>query len=138
MNKVNELAEQAIEKHNKYMEALRDNHEMINDLWKAVSHISFTTFDINSNSLDLFFTGKVEDLNTVWKALRARGYAPSDRPPADKRLSTFSTFWNHEERISIYMHFSSSQCKMIQTGTEMVEKPVYEVQCESELAELGV
>lgn len=84
-------------------------------------------FDIRYGSIDIAFTGDGARLAEVWAALRQSGYKPSSRP--EKGATAFSAFWNREEFAKIWMNFSSSVCRRVQIGTQMVETPIYETQC---------
>lgn len=91
-------------------------------------------FDTNSCSADFSFTGTGEQLRQVWVILRRAGYEPSCRPTAGS--TGHSCFWrppagDHGD-IQLWMSFTSSICKRVQTGIRVVPEhtePVFEVQC---------
>jgi hypothetical protein len=88
-------------------------------------------FSAASSSIDLQFTGTADLLAKVWVVLRRHGFKPGNRPKAGE--PSYSTYWTPraqpEGMASIWMYFTSSVCKRVQTGTKMVETPVYETQC---------
>ena len=95
-------------------------------------------FDANSSlSIEIPFTGDGDRLTEVWGLLRRAGWKLiSDHPK--KGDTSFSGIWTHQSdsRLGdLYMWFSSTACRRVQVGVQMVEQPVYEVQC-GELPEL--
>lgn len=115
-------------------------------LFAALEEIEEVTLGMGTyaDCVHLSFSGDVALLRKVWFILRQHGYQPSHRPTEEDRAS-FHTFWRKDEQVAIWMSFSSSHCKLVKTGTRMVEEPVYEVHCgdnpiaaPSVLAELGV
>ena len=93
------------------------------------------TFSLSDGDVNVAFTGDGPKLTEVWKALRAAGYQPNNRPK--KGESTFYSHWFQEGYSTVWMNFSSSVCRRVQVGTKMVEQPIYEVQC-GELPEIEV
>jgi len=91
------------------------------------------SFSLSDGDVNVYFTGDGHKLAEVWKALRQAGYETTARPK--KGDSTFYAHWNLEGYSTIWMNFSSSVCRRVQVGTQMVEQPIYEVQC-GELPEL--
>lgn len=90
-------------------------------------------FSLVDGDIDLSFAGDGPKLSEVWKALRAAGYQPNNRP--EKGKSSFYTHWHHEGYSTVWMNFSSTVCRRVQVGTKTVEQPIYEVQC-GELPEI--
>lgn len=86
-------------------------------------------FDANATGypIDVRFAGDGDKLGQVWGLLRRAGYVTTNRP--EKGDTQFSALWNHPEYAGIYMMFSSTLCRRVQVGVQMVEQPVYEVQC---------
>lgn len=91
-------------------------------------------FDLsNSDSINLNFAGDGRKLGEVWGLLRKAGYKPNAHPK--KGDTSFYTFWTHDEHAKIWLNFTSTMCRRVQVGTQMVEQPIYEIQC-GELPEL--
>lgn len=84
-------------------------------------------FSFREGDINLSFTGDGARLGEVWAELRRSGYAPNCRPK--KGDATFYTHWLKEGMATFWMSFSSSVCRRVQVGTQMVEQPIYETQC---------
>ena len=84
--------------------------------------------DINTQTLDLSYSGDKFVLQGIFKALRTLGYQTDKRP--EENASDFRSYWRHPESdMRIYLAFSSTVCKRIKVGTKMVEQDVYETVC---------
>lgn len=89
---------------------------------------------VDSRSIDVKFAGDGRKLGEVWSLLRRAGWGdPSSRP--EKGATAYNAFWHHAELPRIWLCFSATACRRVQVGVQMVEQPVYEVQC-GELPEL--
>lgn len=91
----------------------------------------------SSSCIDIRFTGDGTRLAEVWGLLRRAGWKLASSPPK-KGDTTFNGIWTHQSdsRLgNLYMGFSSTACRRVQVGVQMVEQPIYEVQC-GELPEL--
>ena len=84
-------------------------------------------FSLSDGDINLAFTGDGQRLGQVWGELRRNGYTPSSHPT--KGSSQFYTHWLKDGCSTIWMNFSSTMCRRVQVGTQMVEQPIYEVQC---------
>ena len=87
--------------------------------------------DINVayKSLDVNIAGNKDTLLSVYRIMRQNGYKPNSRPEAG--AATYSAYWDNPnaEAPRLWIYFTSTVCHRVQTGTKMVEVPVYEVQC---------
>lgn len=110
-------------------------HE-IKELARTLEPLAEWVMDIafdGTSSIDVSVSGNKHAFNGVWKALRQDGWEPNQRPDGDK-ISSFTTFFNKEDtKIRIWFSYSSTVCKRVKVGTEMVERPVYETVCEDTL-----
>ncbi len=91
----------------------------------------------SSSSIEIPFTGDGDRLAEVWGLLRRAGWKLASNPPK-KGDTSFSGIWAHQsdKRLAdLWVSFTSTACRRVQIGTQMVEQPVYEVQC-GELPEL--
>lgn len=80
-------------------------------------------------SFDVSLTGNKEDLNTLFRILRAEGWEPSSRP--EEPASYWSSFWHKEGlNLLVWTSFSSTVCKRVKIGTETKEVDIYEVRCD--------
>ena len=135
-----EMIVAANEWHRARIAALEESRWVINSLElalrdSAVEAYRFQLSTSQATELDLSITGERRVFDRVWRALRANGFVPDTRPKGKEPV--FTTWWRSKSHsVTIWMYFSSSECKMVRTGTKMVEQPVYEVQCTSELGEL--
>lgn len=84
-------------------------------------------FSLADGDINLSFAGDGRRLGQVWGELRRNGYAPNAHPK--KGESQFYTHWHKEGFSTVWMSFSSTMCRRVQVGTQMVEQPIYEVQC---------
>lgn len=84
-------------------------------------------FDIRYGSMDLYFSGDGRRLGSVWGELRRSGFECGSRPK--KGDTSFTGFFRKEGFPHIYLSFSSTLCKRVQVGTQLVEQPIYETQC---------
>jgi len=94
--------------------------------------------DANSTAcIEIPFTGNGERLAEVWGLLRRAGWKLASNPPK-KDDTTFNGIWAHQSDkrfADLWVSFTSTSCRRVQIGTQLVEQPVYEVQC-GELPEL--
>ena len=86
--------------------------------------------DSRAVCVDGALTGDRALLAQVWKILRAAGYRPTERVPRTVALTNFSTYWQRGDEPRLWLYFSSTVCRLVQVGTETVEKPIYRVTCE--------
>lgn len=84
-------------------------------------------FSLSDGDMNLSFTGDGPRLGKVWGELRRAGWAPNTHPK--KGESNFYTHWTKAGCATLWMNFTSSVCRRVQVGTQMVEQPIYEVQC---------
>lgn len=137
MSKTRKMIADLNEQFEKKLALLEANQLLIDGVVSDCQSIEFTNFEL-TDTLDICFTGKAADLTCIWKALRKRGFKPDSNVEEGRKVS-FHTFWRSEDTpLVIWLYFTSKECKIVQIGTKMVEQAVYEVQCDSELAELGV
>jgi hypothetical protein len=141
ISKVNQLIQEHIKKHEETLVMLRASSALINKLHKELEAAGAVISEFNAsdcrNEFNLSFSGTAGAFKQIWAFLRKEGYKPGSRPE-EIRLSSFCTWWYKEESMQIWFSFSSTQCKVVKVGTKMVEQAVYETQCDSALAELGV
>ena len=85
-----------------------------------------------SSSLDISVAGDHNVFKGMWSAMRKLGYDCSSRPTEKIFSSWQGWFYNHdqEDRLPVYISFSSTKCTRKKIGTKMVEQPVYETVCE--------
>ena len=104
--------------------------QTLTTLSKAAVQHSF----LASSCLHLNVTGDKHKLEAIWSALRKLGYEPpAERPKAN--TPQFSGHFHHVSGATVFLYFTSTSCRVVRTGSKMVEAPVYEVVCgETELA----
>jgi hypothetical protein len=81
-------------------------------------------------SLDYSFAGDRNLLVEVIRALRTSGWH-SHNPKPEPDATTYYAWFNHKTAATrLWINFTSTQCKRVQIGTQLVEQPVYKVVCE--------
>lgn len=86
------------------------------------------TFGPCESSLDIRIATDKATLNAIVQVLRKQGFSPDSRPSEGD--TTWSSYWSHQvTAANIWFSFSSTECKRVKVGTEMVEQTVYETQC---------
>ena len=97
-------------------------------LFRALEELELEPrFDLDDGSISLSFAGDGPKLTVVWRLLRRHGYNTHSRPK--KGDTTFYSFWECEGQARIFLNFTSSVCRRVQVGTQMVEQPIFETQC---------
>lgn len=71
-------------------------------------------------------TGDKEKFLKLVRIHRKHGFKPT---MPEKGATTAMWFATHED-VQFFVQFTSTVCKRVQTGTKMVEQPIYETQCE--------
>ena len=106
-------------RHNQSAEKFRATIQARPELFADIEALDIDVrFDYQGGSIDLAFAGSGEKLGKVWGLLRRAGYSTSSRPKAGD--PSFSAFWAAPGDLSkIWLQFSSTVCKRIQTGTKM-------------------
>lgn len=98
------------------------------ELFRALEELDIEPgFSLDNDYVNISFAGDGKKLGEVWGLFRRHGYSTGGRPK--KGDTTFYAFWTCEGHAKLFMMFSSTLCKRVQTGTEMKEVPVYETQC---------
>jgi hypothetical protein len=84
-----------------------------------------------SDSLDVRLVGDAKVLAAAVRILRTSGFDTGAKRPA-KGDTTWTAFFKRDGlALAVYFSFSSSVCRRVQTGTTMVEQPVFETVCDS-------
>ncbi len=131
------MMEDAIKKnksdHKERMKFLKNHKEeffrVANGLIVIQEWIMRFSFDVAS--LDIHISGDHHAFKGMFSALRKLGYNCESRP-MDKTMASWSCWWYHEDKDkhpSLWVSFGSTKCTRIQTGTKMVEQPIYETVC---------
>ena len=107
-------------KHTKHYEHLLAELDMLDHFGTGVC--------VASNTFDIRFTGPKQHLIEVFKVLRREGY--NSEVKAKEGEPSYSAFWTHKNRPSIWVSFSSKSCRRVKIGTKMVEQDVYETVCD--------
>lgn len=85
-------------------------------------------------SIDISYSGDYSILKGVFRELRLLGYEPDNHVDEDK-IASFSTYFRlkdeetHAQLSKVWFCYSSTVCKLTKVGVEMVERPIYEVEC---------
>lgn len=98
------------------------------ELFRALEDLDIEPgFNLDGDYIHLAFAGDGPKLAVVWKLLRHHGFKNSCHPK--KGDTTFYAFWEQEGYAKFFMNFTSSVCRRVQVGTQMVETPIYETHC---------
>ncbi|MCK4900200.1 MAG: hypothetical protein KAS38_15575 [Anaerolineales bacterium] len=82
-----------------------------------------------ADSIDLHISGTAQELKQCFRAFRTLGYAPSSRP-TETKLASFTCMFTHpDKKVQFWINFTSTVCKRVKIGTEMIESNVYETVC---------
>lgn len=82
-----------------------------------------------SNDINLSFAGDAHKLASVVRILRTSGFNTTAERPK-KGDTTWHAYYEHPDCATrVWLYFTSSVCKRVKVGTQMVEQDVYEVQC---------
>lgn len=106
----------------------RDHIEM---LLADFPHAENTTPTVDTTSLDIAVHGDKEVLRDVMAYLFKHGLHPNEKP--EENETNYATYWYPqypEITFKVWLNFTSTVCKRVQVGTETVERPIYEVQCD--------
>lgn len=97
---------------------------LVNAMRKLGADVALT------NSLDISLVGDAAKLAAAVRVLRLSAYSSHNKRPV-KGDTSWTAFSNRTGSLEIYFSFSSSVCRRVQTGTKMVEQPVFETVCDS-------
>lgn len=99
---------------------------IVNAMRKLGADVSFP------NSLDIGLVGDRHVLAKAVRILRTSGYSFPAASRPKKGDTTWSQFFRCEGcAVVVFFRFSSSVCRRVQTGTQMVEQPIFETVCDS-------
>jgi hypothetical protein len=103
--------------------------EVIANIREELSDEEFAgvTFSIAGSGFDISCFGNKDFLVRMMRAIRKAQFEPGIRPEEN---ATSYCSWFNRGGAQLWFTFHSNQCKRVQVGTEMVERPVYEVRCE--------
>lgn len=85
-------------------------------------------FSVGGGSLDIAFSGDKHALEATWGVLRKAGFNCSNARPKPNQ-PTYGSFFNHPTGAVIWLSFSSTVCRRVKIGTQMVEQDIYETVC---------
>ena len=87
--------------------------------------------------LNVSFSGNKAKLLAVMRLLRRSGFSYRGDPP-EANATSWGAYWVNPKlddpdyvrtTSKLWMYFTSSVCRRVQVGTQMVEEPVYETRC---------
>jgi hypothetical protein len=85
-----------------------------------------------TTSFGVRFSGNREKLLAAMRAVYQAGYRlPKDCSRPEEKSPSWCAWFCHQnpDFPRLWFWFESSVCRLVQTGTKMVERPVYEVSC---------
>lgn len=115
---------------NAFNKNIRKHGKAYQEVIDALSGIELNSASPDQIDLNISIAGTKQDLEAAWGVLRRLGFdAPDERPAANQPEFT-GTFRRPDDKCSVYLRFSSTVCKRIQTGTRTEEVPIYEIVCD--------
>lgn len=84
-------------------------------------------FDPDLRLISFNFAGDGLKLGKVWGELRRAGFSCSSRPK--KGDTQFSGWFEQDGYATISVYFTSTMCRRVQVGTQIVQQPIYETIC---------
>lgn len=115
----------------KTAKSLRSFQSTVNQLGPLFRELEEMDIDVGFQTSEgwvlISFTGDGHRLGRIWGVLRRNGYKTNEHPK--KGDSAFAAFWRREGYSDVFMNFSSSLCRRVQVGTQMVEQAIYETVC---------
>lgn len=88
------------------------------------------------DSLDFHMAGDKASLVRAIRAFRRAGYSSNAAKPKPGDTSWSAFFRCPACPVSIWFNFSSTVCRKVKVGTQMVEQDVYETICDSDVTDL--
>ena len=85
-------------------------------------------FSVGGGCLDIAFSGDKHALEAAWGVLRKAGFEVSGERPKPNQPS-YSSFFRHPDGALIWFSFSSTVCRRVKIGTQMVAQDIYETVC---------
>lgn len=79
--------------------------------------------------LEINFTGDAHKLAAVVRILRVAGFTSNADKPKPNQTAWHAWFRKEGVGIEIFLGFSSSVCRRVKVGTEMVKQDIYETVC---------
>jgi hypothetical protein len=118
-----------------YLEGIRGTLKTLGkhkSIWQqvldAVEDVELFHVWYDGAELNLSLNGGGSRLAAVVRQLRRLGFETDSKPKAGD--TSYSTHFKHPSGAQVYVTFTSTVCRRIQVGVEMVEKPIYEVVCD--------
>lgn len=100
-------------------------------LIEALEQIPGLDISFSVVSLNLIAVGDGKLLAAIFRTLRTHGWQLDPLSPRPQAKTAEWTGGFDKGKLRVRISFVSSVCRMQQVGTKMVERPVYEVVCET-------
>lgn len=135
MSKLQQLRKEAVERHEKLLTYIDTYAAVLNPILEEVEKLDPQRVDVDDGYTNLNIIGDKHKLNAIFGILRRHGYAPDHRPKAGQ--SSYCEFFRRsdsESEPTIWLSFSSTQCRRVKTGTvtRTVTEDVYETVCDEQ------
>jgi hypothetical protein len=91
--------------------------------------IEIAFHNVTTDALNLTVTGTKHILNAAWGALRRAGFERHGERPAEGQTQ-FNGYFTHPSGAKVWLQFTSTSCRRVQIGTQLVEQAVYETVCD--------
>lgn len=132
MNKLQQLRKEVIEKHEALLKYI-DSQIAVAPLLDDADKLEPTSLYIENGWTSLSVTGDKHKLNAVFGMLRRHGWQTATRP--EKGQSQYNAFfYKGGHSGSVYLSFSSTQCRRVKVGTRTKEitEDIYETVCDEQ------
>ncbi len=136
MNKVEQRLKKEFESFQRGLEAFDEYKEQLKPIIEGIEKIDPEIdmyWDGVESDLIISFTGNKHRLAEVVRVLRINGWVASSQPPKSNDSSWGSYFIHAKTTATVWLYFTSSVCRRVQVGTQMVEQPIWGVRCEEDL-----
>lgn len=130
MNRIEKDIERALAEAEQLATLWAENKERLLPL---IAELESMNVDVSlSTDLDLRFAGDKTKLLSVLRVLAKAGWRlPEDeRPKAEETQWSGRLYQDEVDKLQIWVCFTSSACRQVQTGTRTVEEPIYKVICD--------
>ncbi len=134
MAKLKDIYDQELARKELHLKGFRDSYQAYKDFYQSIMDIipedMECEYSIDFSSFNVNLSGDKETLVKLVRILRRMDLKPDDRPLEND--THWSTYWRAEEYDDkkIYIYFCSTQCKRVVVGSEMIKRPIYEIQCD--------
>ena len=127
MTTLQTLMDEKVKAHGEELEYFRKHQAIFEAALREVLPLNPVRIKAYSRYLMLGITGDKKVLEKVFTALRTAGLNRPENPP-EKDSPNWSGFFS-KDGADVWVDFTSTVCRRVRTGVQMVEQDVYEIVC---------